>query len=149
MARNSRRSPSDDSPMNTSKKLRRQSRNQPRPLVALSLAEEAAAALGAAGPEREEFVTAAMCVGQWLAEQGRPGRWDTVDPAAVLDLMCFADQQQADAFLLTLVALFGHAGLNQHLPADDAARTLLQIRELSSNRVISELAGDTARQLAG
>jgi hypothetical protein len=119
----------------------------PPRLTASTLAREAAAALGADPQQQEEMLSAALAVGQWLADQGRPGRWDTVDPAAVLDLMSFPRPEEGEPFLLALVGLFGHAAFTGQVAPEAGRRVLARIGELSRNRVISDLAAQTAAQL--
>jgi hypothetical protein len=122
-------------------------KKQTSTIVAQALAEAVAASVEAGEKERHDLLLAAARVGGWLAEQGRPGRWDTLDAEAVMHQMSFARQHEADAFLLSLVALIGHAAFNEQLPFPDARRVLLQIRDLSSSRIVSDLAGQTAGQL--
>ena len=128
-------------------KQKMKKQKQPSTIVALSLAEAVAASVEAGEKERRDLVVAATCVGEWLAEQGRPGRWDTLDAEAVMQQMGFARQEEVDAFLLSLVALAGHAAFSDQLPCAHARRILLQIRDLSSNRLVSDLARQTAHQL--
>ena len=116
-------------------------------IVAGSLADEVADEVEAGVKERNDLTVAAIGVAQWLADQGQPGRWDLLDVEAALPRMGFARQQDVDTFLLALVGLVGHAGFTDQLPLDDAGRILLQIRELSSNPIVSDLAGQTAGQL--
>ena len=115
--------------------------------MALNLAEEAAVAFGATGQERQDLISAALCVGEWLAEQGRPGRWDTVDPAAVLELMSFATDDEGNAFLLSLVGLLGHAAFHEQLPIAATREILLQIQGLTKNPAVSTFAAQAAAQL--
>jgi hypothetical protein len=116
-------------------------------IVAGSLAAEVAASVEAGEKERSDLTVAAIGVAEWLAEQGQPGRWDLLDVEAALPRMGFARQQDVDTFLLALVGLVGHAGFTDQLPPADAGRILLQIRELSTNPIVSNLAGQTAGQL--
>jgi hypothetical protein len=118
-----------------------------RPIVAHALASELAAVVEAGDREREDLMTAALGAGAWLAAQGRPGCWESLDVEAVLPAMDFAAQHQVDAFLLSLVGLVGHAAFSDQLARGDACRILAQIRDLASNRVVSDLAGQTAGQL--
>jgi hypothetical protein len=124
-------------------------RASPRPLVALALAEEVASALATDDTGREEFVQAALAVGQWLADEGRPGRWDTVDAAAVLRALAFSHHAEADGFLLALAGLIGYAGLNGHLRASIARRNLEQIAGLAQDQAVAGFAAAGARQLGG
>jgi hypothetical protein len=116
-------------------------------IVAGSLAAEVAASLEAGEQQRRDLTVAAIGVAAWLAEQGQPGRWDLLDVEAALPRMGFARQQDVDTFLLSLVALVGHAGFTEQLPLQDAGRILLHIRELASHPIVSNLAGQTAGQL--
>jgi hypothetical protein len=123
------------------------SRSGPPKIVAGSLAAEVAASVEAGPKQRGDLSAAAVCVGHWLAEQGQPGCWERLDVEAVLPRMDFARQDEVDTFLLSLVGLVGHAAFTEQLSRVDARRILLQIRELSSNPIVSELAGQTARHL--
>jgi len=44
----------------------------------MTLADELAGAVDADATQRQDLVDAALSVGQWLADQGYPGRWDKV-----------------------------------------------------------------------
>ena len=130
-------------------KQRSSNRSAPGRIVAASLAAEVAAALEAGDKGRRDLTAAALGVGEWLAEQGQPGRWDLLDVEALLPRMGFACQEDVDSFLLALVGLVGHAGFSDQLPPGDAARILLHIRELATNPTVGDLAGQTAGQLRG
>jgi hypothetical protein len=113
----------------------------------MNLALDTAAALGAEGPERDEMVSVAMCVGQWLADEGRPGRWDTVDPRAVLEAMSPPSPAEADGILLAMVGLVGQAAFLEQIPRSDACRMLTEIGGLSGNPILVGLTATTVAQL--
>jgi hypothetical protein len=73
----------------------------------MTLAREMAAAVEAGDEEREELEGVALAVGQWLAEEGRPGRWDTLVPAEVLRAMGLPSRRENDGFLHSLPGWWG------------------------------------------
>jgi hypothetical protein len=77
----------------------------------------------------------------------RPGRWDTLDVAAILPLLPSDDPREHGRFLLSLTGLVGYAGLAGYLEADVAAATLGQIQEISDDAIIQNFAKTTARTL--
>src|SRR5262245_5549282 len=107
-----------------------------RRLVAMTLAREMAAAVGAGEEQRDELVGVALAVGQWLAEEGRPGRWDTIDAGEVLRAMALPSRTENNGFLLTLAGLVGHAALQGDIPEPAARRTLLQIQGLADSQPV-------------
>jgi hypothetical protein len=113
----------------------------------MTLAAEAAAALGVDAQEREELIGTALCVGQWLAQEGRPGQWDAVDAGSVLRAMAFSDAHQSSTFLFALATLFGHAGLQERVPAPAARRVLRQIGTLAEHPTVAAFAVRTADRL--
>jgi hypothetical protein len=117
------------------------------PIVAMTLAQEAAVAFGSDERDREQLVQAALGVGQWLADQGCPGRWDALDPAAVLELMSLSTEVETSAFLLALAGLVGHAAFHEQLAFADARRIMLEIKSLARDPAISAFAGKAAEQL--
>jgi len=116
-------------------------------IVAMVLADEMAAAVDADPGHREELREVALAVGQWLADEARPGRWDTIDAATVLRMMALEDEVQQGRFLLTLAGLLGYAALQGHLPIEPARRTLLQIEGLARSSAVAVFAAQTAAQL--
>jgi hypothetical protein len=108
---------------------------------------EAAEALGAGDEERDDLMSAALCVGEWLAEQGRPGRWGTVDAGAVLELMSLPTEAEAVTLLLSLVGLVGHAAFHEQVATRDAIRILRQIESLATNPHVRLLAAQASEQL--
>jgi hypothetical protein len=118
-----------------------------RRLVAMTLAREMAAAVEAGEEQREELVGVALAVGQWLAEEGRPGRWDTIDAGEVLRVMALPSRHENDGFLLTLAGLVGHAALQGHIPEPAARRTLLQIQGLADSQPVVAFAAHVAGQM--
>jgi hypothetical protein len=121
--------------------------SRPR-IVAMSLAEELSAAVKADPQEHQELVDAALCVGQWLADHGQPGRWDRVRPAEVLECLDFLSPPARERFLFSLVGLVGHAALTARIPADAAVRTLDETALLAKVEAVRVFARTTAARLA-
>jgi hypothetical protein len=120
----------------------------PPRIVAMSLAEELSAAVKADAREHQDLVDAALAVGQWLADQGLPGRWDRVHPAAVLRCLDFLPLPERERFLFSLVGLLGHAGLLARIPPLDAKRAIDEAAALTGEEAIRAFARTTAAQLA-
>jgi hypothetical protein len=114
----------------------------------MTLANEMAATVEADEQHREELVGVAMVVGQWLAEEGRPGRWDTVAPAELLRVLALPDGREADGFLHTLAGLVAHAALHEQIEADAARRILGEIAGLAESPPVARFAARMAEQLA-
>jgi hypothetical protein len=117
-------------------------------IAAMTLADEFSAAVAADAEHRRDLVDAALCVGQWLADQGLPGRWDRVRPAAVLDCLDFLSAFERDRFLFSLVGLLGHAGLCERIPAAAAKRAIDEAAGLAADDGLRVFARATAAQLA-
>jgi hypothetical protein len=117
-------------------------------IVAMSLAEELAAAVKADAQEHQDLVDAALSVGQWLADQGLPGRWDRIRPAAVLRCLDFLPPPERERFLFSLVGLVGHAALLARIPAAAAVRTLDETAALATVEAVRVFARTTAARLA-
>ncbi len=117
-------------------------------IVAMSLAEELAAAVKADAQEHQDLVDAALSVGQWLADQGLPGRWDRIRPAAVLRCLDFLPPNERERFLFSLVGLVGHAALMARIPAAAAVRTLDETAALATVEAVRVFARTTAARLA-
>jgi len=115
----------------------------------MTLAREMAAAVEAGDEEREELEGVALAVGQWLAEEGRPGRWDTLVPAEVLRAMGLPPGDQVNGFLLSLAGLVGHAALQGDLDEGAGRRILLEIQGLADSPPVAAFAGRIAGQLLG
>jgi hypothetical protein len=127
---------------------RRRPRAAVRSLIeAVALAEDMAEAVGADPRERDSLVQTALAAGEWLADQGRPGRWDTLDPGGLLEAMAFPDAQETSRFLLSLGGLVGHAAFAGELEWEPARRLLLEIRDLTSHPAVTSFAAATARRL--
>jgi hypothetical protein len=120
-----------------------------RRLVAMNLARDLADAVGSRDEEREELVGVAMAVGQWLAEEGRPGRWDTIAPAEVLRVMALPAGNETSGFLLALAGLVGHAALTENLAEGAARRILLEIGGLADSPLVAAFAHKVAAELRG
>jgi len=113
----------------------------------MTLATETADALGVDAQARDELVGAALCVGQWLADAGRPGDWETVDAGELLRAMAFSDPVETSTFLFALAALFGHAGLHDLVSRPAARAVLQQIAGLERSPPVATFAASTARML--
>ncbi|HXU84094.1 MAG TPA: hypothetical protein VN914_22020 [Polyangia bacterium] len=129
--------------------MRTKRKNESRRLVAMTLAKEMAAAVGAGEEERDELIGVALAVGQWLAEEGRPGRWDTVAPAEVLRAMALPAGNEASGFLLSLAGLLGHAALQGDVEAVAARRILREIAGLAESPPVAAFAAQLVGQLDG
>jgi len=116
-------------------------------IVAMSLAKEMADAVKADFQERQELVDAALCVGQWLADQVVPGRWDRVKPAEVLRGLDFLPPHERERFLFSLVGLLGHAAFNGQLHPSAAKRSIDDIAALTHEDVIRTFARTASTQL--
>ena len=123
-------------------------REAPYPrIVAMSLAEELAEAVKADVQERQDLVDAALSVGEWLAEQGVPGRWDRIRPAEVLRCRDFLPPPERERFLFSLVGLVGHAALLARIPTAAAVRTLDETAALAQVEAVRVFARTTAARL--
>ena len=116
-------------------------------IVALSLAHEMAGVVGAQGDDLQDLVFAALTTGEWLAMKGRPGCWDTLDVAQVLQLLPPDDHFERGKFLISLAGLIGYAGIEGHLSPAQACRSLDQIEAIADDGIIANYARQTARQL--
>lgn len=116
-------------------------------IVAMTLAEEFADAVDADAEHRQDLVDAALCVGQWLADQGVPGRWDRVRPAEVVRCLDFLSPPERERFLFSLVGLLGHAGLQERIPALEAKRAIDEAAALMQADGPRAFARATAAQL--
>ncbi|HEY5284224.1 MAG TPA: hypothetical protein VIM14_15645 [Polyangia bacterium] len=116
-------------------------------IVAMSLAKELADAVKADPQERQELVDAALCVGQWLADHGVPGRWERVKPAEVLRAIDFLPAHERERFLFSLVGLLGHAAFNGQIQPGAARRSIDDIATLTHEDVIRTFARTTSIQL--
>jgi hypothetical protein len=114
----------------------------------MTLAQDMAAAVDADVDHRDALIAAALCAGEWLAEEGLPGRWDRLDPAALLRAMDFQDRREGDALLLTLSGLVGYAALEGALPVRDARRVLLEIEALSQDPAVQQFAAQAVAAIA-
>jgi hypothetical protein len=117
-------------------------------IAAMTLATEAAEALSVDEDERRELIGTALCVGQWLAEIGRPGEWEAVEVAAVLEAMAFTDSFACSTFLFALTTLFGYAALQEQVRLPAARRVLREIRRLTDNRAVAQFAVRTVEALS-
>ena len=117
-------------------------------IVAMALAEELADAVKAEPAERQELVDAALCVGQWLADHGLPGRWDRVRPVEVLRGLDFLPPHEQERFLFSLVGLLGHAAFTGHLQPSAAKRSIDEVVALTREDVIRTFARTASAQLA-
>jgi len=118
-------------------------------IVAMSLAKELADAVKADSQERQELVDAALSVGQWLADQGLPGRWDRLKPAEVLRALDFLPAHERERFLFSLVGLLGHAAFHGQLQPSAAKRSIDEVAALTQEDVIRTFALTASAQLQG
>jgi hypothetical protein len=117
-------------------------------IVAMTLAKELADAVKAEPTECQELVDAALCVGQWLADQGLPGRWDRVRPAEVLRCLDFLPRHERERFLFSLIGLLGHAAFNGLLQPSAAKRSIDEVATLTQEDIIRTFARTASAQLA-
>jgi len=109
-------------------------------IVAMTLASDFAAAVQADAQEKKDLIDAALWVGQWLADQGLPGRWDKIRPAQVLRCIDFLPLAERERFLFSLSGLVGHAALSGQIPAKAAKRTLDEVGQLSHEEAVLSFA---------
>jgi hypothetical protein len=106
----------------------------PRRLIAGELAIRMANAVEADQTMRQEIVVCAMCIGQWLSDQGTAGRWDLLAPAAVLRAMGPLSPHDESIFLHNLAGLVIHACLAEGITPEDARRILEQLPRLTNDQ---------------
>ncbi len=116
-------------------------------LVAMTLANEVAEFMAADEEHRRDLAATALAVGEWLAEVKRPGRWDTLEVAKVLEMMGPGPPTERDRFLLTLVGLLGYAAIDGQLAEAAAARCLREIASLTDDPIITRFATETADKM--
>ena len=119
----------------------------PPRIVAMTLADELAGAVGADEAQRQALVDAALSVGQWLADQGYPGRWDKVRPAAILRCLDFLPNDQRERFLFSFIGLLGHGALTGQIPHPPAKQSIDEISTLTGEETVRAFARTTAAQL--
>jgi len=103
----------------------------PRRLSAGELAIRMADAMDADQTMRKEIVVCAMCIGQWLSDQGTPGRWDCLVPEDVLHAMGPLSPQDESTFLYNLAGLVIHACLAEGITPQTARHLLEQLPRLT------------------
>jgi hypothetical protein len=118
-----------------------------RRIVAMTLAKELANAVSAPPDERQQLIGAALDIGQWLADEGYPGQWDMVKPAAILRGLDFLPKGEQDRFLFSFVGLLGHGALSGQISHHSAKRSLEEISSLTEEESVRALARTTAAQL--
>jgi hypothetical protein len=116
-------------------------------IVAMTLAQELASAVSAQPDERKQLIDSALSVGQWLADQGHPGRWDKVKPAEILRCLDFLPRTEQERFLFSFVGLLGHGALSGQIPPQSAKRSLEEISRLTQEGSVRAFACTTAAQL--
>jgi len=116
-------------------------------VVAMTLAEELAEAVSADVDERQQLVDAALSVGEWLADQGHPGRWDKVKPAEILRCLDFLPRFEQERFLFSFIGLLGHGALTGQIPLRSANRSIEEISTLARDEPVRAFARSTAAQL--
>ena len=119
----------------------------PRRIVAMTLADELAGAVAADAIQRQDLVDAALSVGQWLADQGHPGRWDKVKPSAILRCLDFLPNHERERFLFSFVGLLGHGALTGQIPPLPAKQSIDEISKLTCEETVRAFARTTAAQL--
>lgn len=117
-------------------------------VVAHTLATELAVAVEADTQHRDELISVALTIGEWLSAQGWPGRWDRVVPSKILRALGPISEEARACFLLSLVALVGYAGLNRYIPVPSARAILDQTDRATESEVIRLFVRSTQRQLA-
>ena len=111
--------------------------------LALSFAESARVE-----PEsRQCLIDTALYVGRWLAERGKPGRWDCVEPEALLASLAAPSPNESERFMFYLVALLGYAAINGRVAPPAAARSLHQIADMTHMTATRDFAQSTVAQL--
>ncbi len=113
------------------------------PIVALSLARDMADAVQAGEEDRDEIISAALMIGQWLADVGRPGRWETIEVASLIDAVNCDSEFERGRFILSLTGLIGFAALTDRLQAKTARRLLDEVALLSHDPILSAYAHRT------
>lgn len=116
-------------------------------IVAMTLARELADAISAPPDKRQQLIGAALDIGQWLADEGYPGQWDMVKPAAILRGLDFLPKVEQDRFLLSFVGLLGHGALNGQISHGSAKRALEEIAGLTEAESVRACARTTAARL--
>ena len=119
----------------------------PQRIVAMTLADELAGAVSADAAQRRDLVDAALSVGQWLADQGCPGRWDKVRPTAILRCLDFLPNEERERFLFSFVGLLGHGALTGQIPPLPAKQSIDEISSLTGEETVRAFARTTAAQL--
>ena len=113
-----------------------ESTSPPRRLLAGELAIRMANAMKADQTTRQEIVVCAMCIGQWLSDQGTPGRWDRIEPEALFQAMGPLSPWDQSTFLSNLAGLVMHACLADGIPPTDARRIIGQLPRLTPDRAL-------------
>lgn len=116
-------------------------------IVAVSLAEDLADSVHAAPEERQELVDAALCVGQWLADQGLSGRWDRVEPGEVLRCLDFLPPDERERFLFSLVSLLGYAAFGGALNPAAAKDSIDKVAALTQEEITRVFAKSASAHL--
>ncbi len=98
---------------------------------------------------RSSLVEAAMCAGQWLADQEHPGRWDLLEPAGVLAGVDFLPPREREAFVLSLAGLVGAAGFLGYVPPATSQAQLEEIARLAGSPAIDALVRTAVGGTAG
>jgi hypothetical protein len=116
-------------------------------IVALTLAHEMAAVVGAVGEDFQDLVFAALTTGEWLAMAGRPGCWDSLEVDQLMRTLPSDDRFERGKFLISLTGLIGYAGIEGHLAPADACRSLKQIEAIADDGIIANYARKAAAQV--
>lgn len=86
---------------------------------------------GATEEERQEYMSDAICLGQWLIDAGRPNDWDALDVKDAFDKMSLVDPRERMECLLRWSGLLGYAGLCDMIEYKTAVRYMRALFELS------------------
>lgn len=111
-----------------------------RIVIAMDLAQDLVATVSASGDERDNIIQTAMVIGSWLAEKGRPGEWNALDPGDILKVAAIQDPTARSAFLFAFASLVGHGAHNNQISAAAATTCLDKIAQLAEHPAIATFA---------
>ena len=96
---------------------------------------------------RQEIMATALCAGYWLCEQGHAGRWDKLDPVALLATLDPLSPQHLNIFVCNLAGLAMHACLYDGMTFADARRIIDQLLGLATDPILEESLRHTLEHL--